>query len=159
LHGLFEVSWNFPSVEPPEYLRQLSPQLHQQEALRVAERFDEALHLAGQALTEELAKPVSYLTERLSGTDDGKPKVFRDSAVGNLLEFFSRFRYLSIRSSTEFDQLVDRTQRLVRCVEPQALHNNSSLRQQIGSQLAGVQAVLDGLLVDQSLRNILRRAK
>ncbi len=159
LQGLFEVSWDFPSVEPPEYLRQLSPQLYQQEAQRVATRFDEAVQLAEQAFTEELAKLVGHLTERLSGTDDGKPKVFRDSAVENLQEFFARFRHLNIRSNAELDQLVDRTQRLVRGVEPQALRDDSSLRQQIGSQLAGVQAVLDGLLVDRPRRNILRRAK
>ena len=36
LEGLFECSWDFPSVEPPDYLRQLSPQLYAQEAARVA---------------------------------------------------------------------------------------------------------------------------
>ncbi len=120
LQGLFDVAWDFPSVEPPEYLRQLSPQLYQQEAQRVAARFDEAVQLAEQAFTDELAKLVGHLTERLSGTDDGKPKVFRDSAVENLQEFFGRFRHLNIRSNAELDQLVDRTQRLVRGVEPQA---------------------------------------
>lgn len=159
LQGLFDVAWDFPSVEPPEYLRQLSPQLYQQEAKRVAARFDEAVQLAEQAFTDELAKLVGHLTERLSGSDDGKPKVFRDSAIENLQEFFARFRHLNIRSNAELDQLVDRTQRLVRGVEPQTLRNDNSLRQQIGSQLAGVQAVLDGLLVDRPRRNILRRAK
>lgn len=159
LQGLFEVSWDFPSVEPPEYLRQLSPQLYQQEAQRVAARFDEAVQLAELAFTEELAKLVGHLTERLSGSDDGKPKVFRDSAVENLQEFFARFRHLNIRSNAELDQLVERTQRLVRGVEPQILRDDTSLRQQIGSQLAGVQAALDGLLVDRPRRNILRRAK
>ncbi len=159
LQGLFDVAWDFPSVEPPEYLRQLSPQLYQQEAQRVAARFDEAVQLAEQAFTEELAKLVSHLTERLSGNDDGKPKVFRDSAVENLQEFFARFRHLNIRSNAELDQLVDRTQRLVRGVEPQALRDDTTLRQQITGQLSGVQAVLDGLLVDRPRRNILRRAK
>lgn len=159
LQGLFDVAWDFPSVEPPEYLRQLSPQLYQQEAQRVAARFDEAVQLAEQAFTEELAKLVGHLTERLSGSDDGKPKVFRDSAIENLQEFFTRFRHLNIRSSAELDQLVDRTQRLVRGVEPQALRDDATLRHQITGQLAGVQAFLDGLLVDRPRRNILRCAK
>jgi hypothetical protein len=82
LLGLFEVQWDFPSVEPPEYLRQLSPELYQQECQRVAARFDEAVRLAEEAFTSELADLVSHLTERISGQEDGKPKVFRDSAVG-----------------------------------------------------------------------------
>jgi hypothetical protein len=159
LSGLFDVTWDYPSVEPPEYLRQLSPQLYQQEAQRVAARFDEAVQLAEQAFTEELAKLVGHLTERLSGSDDGKPKVFRDSAIENLQEFFTRFRHLNIRSNAELDQLVDRTQRLVRGVEPQALRDDTMLRHQITGQLSGVQAMLDGLLVDRPRRIIIRRAK
>jgi hypothetical protein len=159
LRGWFDVTWDLPSVEPPEYLRQLSPQLYQQEATRVAARFDEAVQLAEQAFTEELSKLVSHLTERLSGTDDGKPKVFRDSVIENLREFFDRFRHLNIRSDEQLDELVVQAQRVIRGVEPQQLRDNRAVRQQVASQLAGVQSVLDGLLVDRPRRNILRRGK
>ncbi len=159
LRGWFDVSYDFPSVEPPEYLRQLSPQLYQQEASRVAARFDEAVQLAEQAFTEELSKLVSHLTERLSGTDDGKPKVFRDSVVENLREFFDRFRHLNIHSDEQLDDLVVQAQRVIRGVEPQQLRDNQAVRQQVVLQLSGVQSVLDGLLVDRPRRNILRRGK
>jgi hypothetical protein len=159
LQGWFDVAWDFPSVEPPDYLRQLSPDLYEQEAARVTARFDEAVKLAEQAFTEELSKLVSHLTERLSGTDDGKPKIFRDSAIENLQNFFERFRHLNIRSSEQLDELVSQAQRTVRGVEPQKLRESSSLRQQIATQLSSVQSVLDGLLVDRPRRNILRRPK
>lgn len=159
LRGWFDVSWDFPSVEPPEYLRQLSPQLYQHEAARVAARFEEAVGLAEQAFTEELSKLISHLTERLSGSEDGKPKVFRDSAIVNLREFFDRFRMLNIRSDQELDNLVGQAQRIVRGVEPQTLRDDLPLRQRVASQLSGVQSVLDGLLVDRPRRNILRRAR
>ena len=148
-----------PSVEPPPYLQQLSPELYRQECQRVAARFDEAIRLAEQAFQEELSQLVSHLTERLSGADDGKPKVFRDSAVENLTEFFERFRHLNVRSSEQLDQLVSQAQRVVRGIEPQALRDNQALRQQVATQLSGVQSVLDGLLVDRPRRNILRRPR
>ncbi len=157
LSGLFGMSWEFPSVEPPDYLRQLSPQLYEQEASRVAARFDEAVRLAEEAFMAELHQIVEHLTERLSGSDDGKPKVFRDSAIENLREFFERFRHLNVRSSAELDQLVDRAQQTVRGIEPQQLRDSQSLRQQVATQLSGVQSVLDGLLVERPRRNILRR--
>jgi hypothetical protein len=31
LDGLFDVQWDFPAFEPPNYLRQLSPELYEQE--------------------------------------------------------------------------------------------------------------------------------
>lgn len=64
-------------------------------------RFDEAVHLAEQAFTEKLAGLVSHLTEWLSGQEDGKPKVFRDSAMENLTDLFERFWHLDIRSSEQ----------------------------------------------------------
>jgi hypothetical protein len=157
LRGAFEVSWDFPSVEPPEYLRQLNPQLYRQECERVRSRFDEAVRLAEEAFVAELAKLVSHLSERLSGQEDGRPKIFRDSAVENLSEFFNRFRDLNISSSLQLDSLVAQAQRTVRGVGPQALRDNAALRQQVATQLAGVQSVLDGLMVDRPRRNILRR--
>ena len=146
-------------MEPPEYLRRLSPELYRQEADRVTARFDEAVQLAEQAFVEELSRLVSHLSERLSGAEDGKPKVFRDSVVENLTEFFQRFRMLNVRSNEQLDELVSNAQQIVRGVNPQQLRESQPLRQQVVSQLSGVEAVLDGLLVDRPRRAILRRPR
>ena len=115
--------------------------------------------MAEQAFIDELSQLVSHLTERLSGHDDGKPKVFRDTAVENLQEFFSRFQLLNVRSDEQLDALVSQCQQIVRGIAPQRLRDSVALRQQIGTQLSGVQSVLDGLLVDRPRRRILRSAK
>jgi hypothetical protein len=117
------------------------------------------VQLAEQAFTDELSKLVSHLTERLSGAEDGKPKIFRDSAVENLTEFFERFRQLNVRSSEQLDELVDHCQHVVGGVEPQALRDNNQLRQSMASELSQVQNVLDEMLVERPRRNILRRPR
>jgi hypothetical protein len=159
LIGMFAIEHDYPSVEPPNYLRQLSPELYEQECRRVQSRFDEAVQLAEQAFLDELARLVDHITERLSGELDGKPKVFRDSAVTNLTEFFQRFRALNVRSNDQLDELVGRAQQVLGGVEPQQLRDNGVFRQQIATQLAGVQSSLDGLLVDRPRRNIQRRPR
>jgi hypothetical protein len=159
LVGMFAIEHDFPSVEPPPYLRQLGPELYRQECQRVQSRFDEAVQLAEQAFIEELARLVDHLSERLSGAEDGKPKVFRDSAVTNLTEFFERFRNLNVRSNEQLDELVVNAQRVVRGVEPQQLRDSQALRQTISTQMATVQAGLDQLLVDRPRRNIQRRPR
>lgn len=159
LVGLFGIEFDFPSVEPPDYLQQLNPALYEEECRRVQARFDDAVRLAEEAFVAELAKLVSHLTERLSGTEDGKPKIFRDSAIANLTEFFGRFRQLNVRSSDQLDNLVADAQRVIRGVEPQELRDNDSLRQHVATEMSRVQSVLDGLLVDRPRRNILRRPR
>jgi len=157
LIGLFAIEHDYPSVEPPDYLRQLNPELYEQECRRVQSRFDEAVQLAEQAFLDELSRLVEHITERLSGQDDGKQRVFRDSAVTNLTEFFERFRTLNVRSSEQLDELVARAQQVIGGVEPQQLRDSAALRSRVVNQLASVQSSLDGLLVDRPRRNILRR--
>lgn len=152
----FGIAWEFPSVEPPNYLQQLNPELYAQECQRVQARFREAVELAEQAFVEELSRLINHLTERLSGTVDGRPKVFRDSAVENLAEFFDRFRRLNIGSNAQLEGLVAQAQQVLRGVLPQDLRQADSLRQRVATQMAGVQATLDGLLVDRPRRVIVR---
>ena len=54
--------------------------------------------MAEEAFQEEFAQLLGHLTERLGHDADGRgPKVFRDSAIGNLHDFFERFRSLERR--------------------------------------------------------------
>ena len=60
--------------------------------------------------------------------DGGQRKVFRDSAIANLSEFFSRFDQLNVRSNPDLDRLVAQAQELVQGVKPQDLRDNDGLR-------------------------------
>ncbi|MBL9164294.1 MAG: hypothetical protein JNL18_16305 [Planctomycetaceae bacterium] len=154
----FALSWDFPSVEPPEYLRRLSPELYRREAARVAARFDAAVELAEEAFAAEMSQLVGRLAERLAGEADGRPKIFRDSAVANLSDFFQRFRRLNVRSSAELEELVDQAAATLAGVAPQALRDGAALRRQVAGELTRVQAALEGLMVDRPRRNLLRSA-
>ena len=155
----FDVSWDFPSVDAPDYLRRLSPDIYRQECDRVQSQFSTAVELAEQMFQEQLAELVEHLVERLSSDESGKQKTFRDTTISNLDDFFSRFRQLDIGSNEELNQLVDQAQSVVRGVEPQRLRDNGALRQQIATQMSAVQASLDGLMIDRPRRNILRKAR
>jgi hypothetical protein len=156
IRGLFRVEWDFPSVEPPSYLMRLNPDVYRQEQQRVAERFQEAVQLAEQAFATEFARLLSHLSERLSNDATGERRVFRDSVVANLTEFFERFRKLNISSSPDLDRLVDDAQQMVKGVTPQQLRNNDALRQQIATQISRVESQLAPLIVDRPRRQLLR---
>jgi hypothetical protein len=157
LIGLFSVAYDFPSIEPPTYLVRLAPELYAREQERVRARFEEAVRLAEQAFLEQFAAVVNHLTERITGSnDDGSPKVFRDSVVSNLDDFFGRFRSLNVRSNQQLDELVAQAQRAVRGVGAQDLRDSEGLRSQVATQLERVQASLDAMLVDRPRRRLLR---
>lgn len=159
LSDLFEISWDYPASSPPEYLRTVAPELYQAECLRVRQRFSEAVQLAESAFAEELTTLVNHLADKLAGEDDGKPKVFRDSAVTNLLEFFERFQKLNIRSDEQLDALVERARGVIRGVRPQSLRDQQALRGEVAERLSQVSTSLDHWMSDRPRRNILRRAR
>jgi hypothetical protein len=156
LCGLFTLDFDFPSVEPPSYLLRIAPDVYRQEQERVAARFEEAVRLAEQAFIAELGQLVTHLTERLGAGPDGQKKIFRDSAINNLVDFFGRFRALNVGSNAQLDDLVAQAQRVVRGVEPQALRDRDGLRQHVAKQLGQVQATLDTMVIDAPRRRLLR---
>jgi hypothetical protein len=100
-------------------MMRIAPDVYEQERQRVAARFDEAVRLAEQAFAAEFTRLLAHLTERLGESEDGQRKIFRDSAVANLGEFFEKFRRLNVRSNPELDALVEQAQGLVRGATPQ----------------------------------------
>ncbi|MFH5804984.1 hypothetical protein [Alienimonas sp. DA493] len=159
LAPLFGLSWDLPAVEPPDYLRRLSPRLYRQECDRVRQRFEQAVQLAEQAFAQELAGLVEHLRERLTGGENGGPRVFRDSAVENLTEFFVRFRRLSVGGNAELDAVVSEAEGLLRGVDSADLRATTGvgwLQDRVREGLVGVAEALDPLLTDAPRRRVLR---
>jgi hypothetical protein len=150
----FELDWDFPSIEPPAYLKQLHPQLYEQEVERIRGRFEEAVRLTEQALTTKLHELVAHLADRLQGGVDGKPKVFRDTAVANLKEFFEQFRNLDLGSNVELNHLVDQAKQVVEGVSPDDLRSSTDLRSKVADQLAAISKDLGGLMIERPKRAI-----
>ena len=156
LSDCFRLEWDFPSVEAPEYLRSLCPELYQAEQRRVQARFEEAVQLAEKAFVAELSELVSHLSERLTGQSDGKPKVFRDSAITNLQEFFERFRHLNVTGNSALEELVSEAQGMLSGVTPGRLRTTATLRHQVAHDLEQVRNVLDGQFLERPRRRIIR---
>ena len=152
----FRIDWDFPSVEAPDYLRSLCPDLYEAEQQRVRARFEEAVELAEQAFVSELAELVGHLAERLTGQTDGKPKVFRDSALANLHEFFERFQRLNVTGNSALEELVGEAQTLLAGVSPQALRTRHSLRTHLARDLEQVRSALDDHLIERPRRRLIR---
>lgn len=150
----FEIAWDFVSLAAPEFLKKLNPALYDAEQKKLAARFDEAIRMAEEAFTGELANLVGHLVERLQPSDDGKPKVFRDAAVENLTEFFSRFKQMTSGSNKELDKLVEDAQKVVSGLTPADLRKDVTVRDRVSGALAPILGVLDGLVTTKPKRKI-----
>ena len=159
LIGFFNLEWDFPSIEPPEYLAQLAPSIYQQEQDRIQAKLTEAVQMAETAFLNEFKELVDTLKDRLTPGEDGQKKVFRDSTVKNLSEFFARFKDLHLGSNDELEGLVSQAQELVTGITPDDLRKGNLLRQEIASGLANIGEKLTPLVANQPRRKIIKPTK
>ena len=66
LAGTFAVDWEYPSIEPPDYLKEMAPEIYEAEQRRIQARFDEAIALTEQAFEAELATLVQSIQEQVT---------------------------------------------------------------------------------------------
>jgi len=66
LAGTFAVDWEYPAIEPPDYLKQMAPEIYEAEQRRIQARFDEAIALTEQAFEAELATLVQSIQEQVT---------------------------------------------------------------------------------------------
>jgi len=151
----FSVSWDYPSLEPPDYLQKLKPELYEAEAARVAARFDEAIVMAEQALAAELADLVDVLAKQLARGADGKAREIKPGAVAGLRDFFDRFRELNVHGSADLDQLIERAERTIKGVGATALHGGGGVLG-FAQAMAGVREQLGRMIQDRPRRRVVR---
>lgn len=158
LAGEFGMELDFPSIEPPQYLQQLNPELYEQQVKRIQDRFDEAVALAQDAFTQEFASLIGRLTERLTAGEGGKKKVFQESTIENLQEFFGKFQALNVGGNEALEALVEQAKQIVAGKASgeltKELRNDVLLRDQIRAQLTEVEQALKPMLVNRPGRKV-----
>lgn len=156
LEGVFDIRWEYPPVDPPNYLMSFNPELYSQEQRRVQQRFEAAVVMAEEAFAERLQELISHLIERLTDEPDGTKKTFKASAIENFKEFYESFQHMNVRSNAQLEGLIRQANNLVAGVDVGELRKSDELRQTLTSQMAEVQTALDSMITNAPRRRVLR---
>lgn len=156
LENVFSISWEYPPIEPPQYLLNFNPQLYAQEQSRVQQRFEDAVALAENAFAEELSGLISHLIERLTDEPDGRKKTFQASTIENFKEFYENFRRMNVRSNANLEALISQANNLVSGITPAALRRNAELQTSLRTQMGELKTSLDSVIDTAPRRRILR---
>ena len=159
LVGLFGVEWDFPNVEPPDYLRPaLAGALRGRAgARRGAVRRGRAARRAGvpRGVRPARRPPDASGSRASARTASPGSSATRPSATSPSSSTGSGRS--NVRSNDQLDALVAEAQRAVRGVDARDLREGGGLRQDVAAQLARVRTSLDAMLVERPRRRILRQ--
>jgi len=127
----FKIEWQLLNIEPPDYLRQLNPNVYDEQVKLMQSQIETAITKVEGEFLNEFASMVGFLAERLEDGEDGKKKVFRNSAIENLKMFFNRFDDLKVRSNPQFDALIEQAKNVVSGVRAEDVRKSDALRASI----------------------------
>ena len=156
LEGVFAISWEYPPIEPPQYLLTFNPQLYAQEQNRVQQRFEDAVAMAENAFAEELSGLISHLIERLTDDPDGKKKKFQASTIENFKEFYQNFSRMNVRSNAQLESLITQANNLVSGITPNDLRQNNDLQVSLRTQMGELKTSLDSVIREAPRRRLLQ---
>lgn len=142
----FGMQWHYVSFDVPVSLAQVSRELAETERKKAEQSWNEAKGLWQALLRENMKALVNHLVDRLSPAKDGKKKIFRDSAIGNLQEFIDTFSPRNIANDEELRGLVDKTRGLIKGVNPDTLRDDEHARNVVRQSFQTIKNTLDKMV-------------
>lgn len=146
LVGSFGIAWDYPSVEPPDYLKQLSPDIYAAETEKIKARFSEAASMTQAAFAKEFGELVSNLADKLRPQDVGSRKHLHATAIDKFADFFKRFDDLKIGSDNELEKLIADAKQVLGNADADAIRANDSLRISLGAAFRSIKESTDSLV-------------
>lgn len=154
----FSFSWRYVSFRVPETLAAIDRSIFAREREKASRQWSEAAGIIQNLLRANMAELVSHMTDRLTPASDGKPKVFRNTAVSNLTEFLKTFEARNVTDDRELTAIVDRARQLLDGVEPENLRRSDDIRETVRSGFAEINRSLDSMITNRPARRIVLAA-
>ena len=151
----FGVEWSYPSIEPAQSLKSISPKIYEQEKVKIQDQMKAAVLLAQEAFTKDFADLISHLAERLTPGSDGKMKVLHGTTVTNIHDFIEKFEKMSLGSSDQLETLVKQTKDLIYGTTPEELRDLDVLKSQVKSGLDDIAKKLEPMISVKPRRKII----
>jgi hypothetical protein len=145
----FSFSWRYVSFGVPDKLREIAPELWDEERNKVAQLMTDAAKEAQQVMRTALAELVQHLADRLQTTDDGKPVRLHKSAVSKLLDFLDTLDFRNVTNDAELKRLAEEARSLVDRVNVKNLKGTTELREHVRTGMQQIATQLDSLLVSK----------
>jgi hypothetical protein len=145
----FSFSWRYVSFGVPDKLREIAPELWDEERSKVAQLMTDAATEAQQVMRTALAELVQHLADRLQITDDGKPVRLHKTAISKLLDFLDTLNFRNVTNDAELKRLADEARTLIEGVNVKDLKSTAALREQVRSGMQQIATQLDSLLVSK----------
>lgn len=152
---LFKFEYKFIEFGVPGTLSEIRKDIYENERNKAVQSWTETTQVVQSALRESFGELIGHMVEKLDRTEDGKRRVFRNSLVENVTEFFSEFKNKNICDDTELEGLIEKAKGVLSGVSADSLRSDDNLRETVRTKMAEIKTHLDNNLMVQKGRRYL----
>jgi hypothetical protein len=152
VRGTFSMETRYIAFSTPDKLASISSDIYKREQDKGIRAIQDATAEITGIMRAEFAELVNHAVEKLTVAPGEKPKVFRDSLIGNIESFLDTFSDRNLADDEALAALVQRARGLVR--DPKDLRDIPSLRASVAESFTAIKASLDTMIVDKPARKI-----
>lgn len=149
LRAFFGIQYHFIAFTVPEGL---PPELRAAEEDKLKKIYSDAGEQMTLMLRAELQEMIAHATEKLTTAPGEKPRVFRDSLLGNIHQFIEAFQSRNLMDDKQLAALVQQSKEILIGITPQKLRDLAAVRENTRKQFEAIKTSLDGLIVIKASR-------
>lgn len=150
----FSLEYTYSEISAPGKLSSISKAMYDREKDKAAEMWRNVLEDGKALLRARMLGIVQHISERLSGSEDGKKKIFKDSLIGNALDFLNNFDFQDMAGDSELRVIVDQMAAALKGVTPADLRKDDALKDATAKAFDGIKQSLDAMMAIKPQRKI-----
>lgn len=154
LAACFNIDWQFVAFETPSSLKQVSAEFFEAAKVKESAKWASVSEDVMYAIRSEARGLISNMVDKLTGKDDGKPKIFRNTLVTNMNDFLDLFDAKNVAGDQELSKLISNARQIMAGVTADTLRQQEPLRDSVRAQFAKLDGQLDAMLQDKPQRMI-----
>lgn len=145
----FDIEWQWLALGVPD---DLPLKLRAEAEEKLHKQFTEASEEIRNALRVSFAELIAHATSKLEVKPGEKAPQFKDSLIGNILQFCEVFESRNMMNDEELKALVAQAKEVTTGMKPDDLRKKMDYREQAKAAFAAIQEKLDGMIVVKPTR-------
>ena len=154
IRSRFGFEWQYLTLDVPGKAGILTPEIYEREKAKFEAMMEETRELAMGALRQEFADHVGHIVERLTRSEDGRPKVFKNCMVEKIQGYLDVFDARNLFGDEQLAELVSKAKAIIAGVSPESIRENIWLKNGIAEGMGKIKQAIDGAIIDLPRRKV-----
>lgn len=148
------IKYSYQTLSTPEGLKNYSQEIFEREQAKLREKMAEAVEDCRKAIAASTKDLLLEISDRMTLSEDGQPKIIRPSMIEKWLETFDLLGSKNITNDTELQAALESARATLQGKTEESLLHNATVQEATLSTFSGLIANLDRDVINRPSRQM-----